>query len=417
MHRLDELGDAERLDVALRGEAQVALDVDLDPQALAVEAVLVALVLAQHRVEPLVEVLVRAAPGVVDAHRVVGGDRPVEEAPAGSAGVLRPEPRERAAAPPTPGAGRAPGRRSRVGWRRVRTSGLEGRGPRPGPGLRAGDQSIGSGAVDRPRGPASRRVPARIPAGTYHSARCRHPQRAPRAHTPRTRSAFAAAFLSLIFPGLGHAYAGAYPRALAFAALPFLLIALAGGIFLRVDRLELVGFVVQPQVLAGIFVVNILILIYRIVAAVDAWNVARYLNEVDASGGGHLGKSKLPLSPLSIAGLLAVLIVIGGAHIAVARYDLLAYDLVNCVFSETDDLQCEAPADTPGPRRGQRAQRVAGRERGADRVHRPARDAHQQRPGHDRARASRLGRQGAAEHPARRASTSARARPSSTPTP
>ena len=175
------------------------------------------------------------------------------------------------------------------------------------------------------------------------------PQRAPRAQTPRTRSAFAAAFLSLIFPGLGHAYAGAYPRALAFAALPFLLIALAGGIFIRVDRLDLVGFVVQPQVLAGIFVVNILILIYRIVAAVDAWNVARYLNEVDASGGGHLGKSKLPLSPLSIAGLLAVLIVLGGAHIAVARYDLLAYDLVNCVFSETDDAQCDAPAETPDP--------------------------------------------------------------------
>ncbi len=53
------------------------------------------------------------------------------------------------------------------------------------------------------------------------------PQKAPRAHTPRTRSAFAAAFLSLIFPGLGHAYAGAWARALAFAALPLLLIALA----------------------------------------------------------------------------------------------------------------------------------------------------------------------------------------------
>ena len=32
---------------------------------------------------------------------------------------------------------------------------------------------------------------------------------------PRARSAFAAAFLSLLFPGLGHAYAGAWQRALA----------------------------------------------------------------------------------------------------------------------------------------------------------------------------------------------------------
>ena len=34
----------------------------------------------------------------------------------------------------------------------------------------------------------------------------------------RARSAFAAAFLSLLFPGLGHAYAGAWHRALGFAA-------------------------------------------------------------------------------------------------------------------------------------------------------------------------------------------------------
>ena len=54
---------------------ELALDVDLDPEALAVEAVLPALVLAEHRVEAAEDVLVRAAPGVVDAHRVVGGDR------------------------------------------------------------------------------------------------------------------------------------------------------------------------------------------------------------------------------------------------------------------------------------------------------------------------------------------------------
>ena len=87
--------DAVRLDVALGREAEVALDVDLHPQALAVEPVLVALVLALHRVEALVEVLVRATPRVVDAHRVVRGDRPVEEAPARPALVLRAEARER----------------------------------------------------------------------------------------------------------------------------------------------------------------------------------------------------------------------------------------------------------------------------------------------------------------------------------
>ncbi len=90
-----EAGDPERLDVALGGEAELALDVDLDPQALAVEPVLVALVLAQHGVKALVEVLVGAAPGVMDAHRVVGGDRAVEEAPLRAVRVLGAQPRER----------------------------------------------------------------------------------------------------------------------------------------------------------------------------------------------------------------------------------------------------------------------------------------------------------------------------------
>ena len=43
---------------------------------------------------------------------------------------------------------------------------------------------------------------------------------------PRARSPFAAAFLSLLFPGLGHLYAGAPSRALGFAAAPILVIAL-----------------------------------------------------------------------------------------------------------------------------------------------------------------------------------------------
>ena len=76
---LDELGDAVGLDVALALEAEFLLDFDLDPQALAVEAVLVALVLAEHGVVALEEVLVGAAPGVVNAHRIVGRDRPVDE--------------------------------------------------------------------------------------------------------------------------------------------------------------------------------------------------------------------------------------------------------------------------------------------------------------------------------------------------
>src|SRR5204863_1001721 len=57
--------------------------------------VLVALLLTEHRVKALVEVLVGAAPGVVNAHRIVGGDRAVEKAPVRTAGVLGTEALER----------------------------------------------------------------------------------------------------------------------------------------------------------------------------------------------------------------------------------------------------------------------------------------------------------------------------------
>src|SRR5204862_3855391 len=97
-----ELGDAVRLDVALALEAEIALDVDLDPQALAVEPVLPALVVAEHGVEALKQVLVGTAPGVVHAHRVVGRDGSVEAAPMRPPGVLRAQPPERPTLAPLP---------------------------------------------------------------------------------------------------------------------------------------------------------------------------------------------------------------------------------------------------------------------------------------------------------------------------
>jgi LCP family protein required for cell wall assembly len=177
-----------------------------------------------------------------------------------------------------------------------------------------------------------------------------------RERPPRQRSAFASAFLSLLFPGLGHAYAGAYGRALAFAAVPLLAIALVAGIVLRVDRADLVGFFAQESVLQALFVINVGLLIYRIIAAVDAWNVARYLNDHDrarleaATGRATQGgRARTPLSAVSIVGLMAVLVVMAGAHLAIARYNALALNLVQCVFNEDPDPSCETADETTPP--------------------------------------------------------------------
>ena len=79
--------EPHRLDGALVGQAQRALHLHLDPQALAVEPVLVALVEPAHGLVALDDVLVGAAARVMDAHGVVGGDRPVEEREPGPAAV------------------------------------------------------------------------------------------------------------------------------------------------------------------------------------------------------------------------------------------------------------------------------------------------------------------------------------------
>ncbi len=163
---------------------------------------------------------------------------------------------------------------------------------------------------------------------------------------PRARSPFVAAFLSLLFPGLGHAYAGVPQRALAFAAIPVLLIALTAGIILRVSGFDLIGFIFAPGVLETIFIVNLLAMAYRAVAIVDAWRVTAFLNAYAASGDGRLGLPRVRTGSLSVAALLAVLLVMSGIHVAIARYDLLGSTTLRCIFPPYD---CPAASASPGP--------------------------------------------------------------------
>ncbi len=174
----------------------------------------------------------------------------------------------------------------------------------------------------------------------------------PQEARPRARSPFTAAFLSLLFPGLGHLYAGAPMRALGFAAPPLLLLALIAGIVLRLDTFELIGAVVP--LIGAIFVFNLVALAYRLVAIVDAYRVTEYLNSYAASGDGRLGRARMPRNPLSVAGLAAVVLVMAGSHVVVARYDMLAQDaLGSCIFvNQSNDAECEDPDASPSPTEG-----------------------------------------------------------------
>jgi LCP family protein required for cell wall assembly len=177
-----------------------------------------------------------------------------------------------------------------------------------------------------------------------------------RVQPPRGQSAFAAAFLSLLFPGLGHLYGGAYVRALAWAAPAVLGIALLAGIVTRMNQFELLGYAAAN--LGPIFVLNVLLLAYRGAAIVDAWRVVSYLNAFEGSGGGRLGRPRIPLRPIPVSGLAAVLLVMSAAHVAVAQYDLKLSGLVGCVFDESGTADCgtdngagahSSPGATTGP--------------------------------------------------------------------
>jgi LCP family protein required for cell wall assembly len=151
---------------------------------------------------------------------------------------------------------------------------------------------------------------------------------------PRRPSPFAAAFLSLLFPGLGQAYVGAYMRAIAFAALPLLGTALLAGFLANgATRDALRVSIFDPAVLQALLIADIAILLYRAVAVIDAYH------EAVLAGGGttRLGRPRIRLSLVSLAGLLAVLAVLSVGHVALARYDRIAYDTITAITSENGD--------------------------------------------------------------------------------
>jgi LCP family protein required for cell wall assembly len=164
---------------------------------------------------------------------------------------------------------------------------------------------------------------------------------------PRQQSAFVAAFLSLLFPGLGHAYARTWTRAIGFAAPALLVLALLFGVFLKMGAISTAILIVAN--LSLILVLNIVALVYRAVAAIDAYRVVAYLN-AQAEGDGRLGRRAVRLNPLSLAGLAAVCLVIAGTHVVVARYGGAAQDVVSCIQDPNcDPLAGESPNPSDQP--------------------------------------------------------------------
>jgi LCP family protein required for cell wall assembly len=188
----------------------------------------------------------------------------------------------------------------------------------------------------------------------------------PAVSTPTHRSAFGAAFLSFLFPGLGQAYAGAYVRAIVLAVPALVAIVVAIALFLANGALDFGLWIGQTSVLGPLAIVNVAILAYRAFASIDAYRLAvepgmpadPALQAEPAlpadpampaypAGPAHpalrrIGRKPGQLDPLSIAGLAAILVVLVAGHVIVGYWDLKFYNL-------TKDVHTALVLDTSTP--------------------------------------------------------------------
>jgi LCP family protein required for cell wall assembly len=168
------------------------------------------------------------------------------------------------------------------------------------------------------------------------------------------RSAFAAAFLSFIFPGLGHLYLRAYLRAFVLALPLLAAIAALAGIILVKGVVWFGLWVGQTDVLGPFVVVNVIMCGYRAFAAIDAWRLA--VEPAAPGQKGRFGTKPGEVHPLSVLGLATVLVVLIAGHVFAGYWDLKLYNFAQDIHApvqiaeDTPDPSASAePTDSPPP--------------------------------------------------------------------
>ena len=152
--------------------------------------------------------------------------------------------------------------------------------------------------------------------------------------TPPHRSAFSAAFLSFLFPGLGQAYAGAYARGAAFALPALIGTAVVLGLYLNYGLVDFGLWLGQTSVLGPFAVLNAILLAYRAVGSVDAYRLAVEPPVAGSAGlSRRIGRRPGQVDPLSLAGVAAILVVLVAGHVIVGYWDLRLYNLAKDVHS------------------------------------------------------------------------------------
>jgi LCP family protein required for cell wall assembly len=143
----------------------------------------------------------------------------------------------------------------------------------------------------------------------------------------RRKRPLIAALLSCLVPGAGQLYLGYRRRGAVMLAITALCLAVAVGLWSEPSAVS--RMVVQPRALLALLVADVGLLLFRVVAVLDAYLLAtRDGRRRPASAGGWRRGAA--------AGLVVVVGLTAAPHAAAAYYDLQAYDLLTSVFSGQD---------------------------------------------------------------------------------
>ena len=145
-------------------------------------------------------------------------------------------------------------------------------------------------------------------------------------------SAFTAAVLSMLIPGLGQAYQRRWHAALLFVSPLFLITALVAGIYVAEGLGGLAGALISPLGLSVAGIINILAGIWRATSAIDAWR-----GSLVRVGG---------IRPLisSLVGLALTVVVSSSLHLYLGGWIATASDLVGGIFSNPDGSTAPDPS-------------------------------------------------------------------------
>jgi hypothetical protein len=145
--------------------------------------------------------------------------------------------------------------------------------------------------------------------------------------------------LSAVIPGMGQIMAGYRRRGILMVAVTCVLIGIGIAIYQQ-GISTIISWLVQPRFLIGIFVANLVVLLFRVGAVIDA-----YLAPCGYSVSSPLQTRRV----FSILALTLILLLTVAPHAVLGYYTYVTHDTLTSVFSSQNLTDIDTLSPTPVP--------------------------------------------------------------------